>query len=88
MGLDQPILSAEEAAAAMQAQIDSAVMEETQVLVKKISLEYLTVISDKGEPEVLARADEKERCQKSENILAVNAITGEVLQEKREIFTE
>ena len=39
MGLDQPILSAEEAAAAMQAQIDSAVMEETQVLDKKISLE-------------------------------------------------
>ena len=53
MGLDQPILSAEEAAAAMQAQIDSVVMEETQVLVKKISLEYLAVISDKGEPEVI-----------------------------------
>ncbi len=46
-------MSAEEAAAAMQAQIDSAVMEETQVLDKKISLEYLAVISDKGEPEVI-----------------------------------
>lgn len=92
IGLDKPILTPEEAVAAMQEQTDSIPHQEEQILITKISLEYLAVISSAGEPEIVPiwrfwpGADEAERCRSCERILAVNAVNGEVIWEERGTF--
>ncbi|MCM1025630.1 MAG: hypothetical protein NC432_04305 [Roseburia sp.] len=113
IGLDQPILMPEEAAAAMQEQIDSvqtqatqtqatqtqatqiqaAQMQETQMWITKITLEYLSVISSEGTPEIVPvwrfwpGGGEEERSRMCEQILAVNAVSGELIWENRGGFT-
>lgn len=94
IGLDRPILSAEEAVAAMQEQIDSVPIQGNQISITKISLEYLAVISPDGELEIVPiwrfwpGSDEMERSMMSERILAVNAVSGELIWEERGVFTE
>lgn len=95
IGLDSPILSAEEAVTAMQEQIDSIqIQEETQLSVTKIALEYLAVMSSDGEPEIvpvwrfLLGNNEMERSLMSEKILAVNAVSGELIWEERGVLSE
>lgn len=92
--LTELILTPTEAAAAMQEQIDSIQMQETQMCVKKISLEYLAVISSEGTPEIVPvwrfwpGNDEKERSMMCGQIFAVNAVSGELIWENRGVFTE
>ncbi len=94
IGLDKPILTPEEAVAAMQEQIDSVQMQETPVHITKISLEYLAVISSEGTPEIVPvwrfrpGDDEKERNMLCEQILAVNAVSGELIWENRGAIIE
>lgn len=94
LGLDNPILSASEAVADMQEQIDQIPIQEEPLSVTKISLEYLTVISSDGDLLIVpvwrfwAGEDEKERCLRSEEVIAVNALNGELIWEKRESFAE
>lgn len=91
IGLDKPILSVQEAVKAMQEQIDSIqIQKEVPISVTKISLEYLAVISSDGEPYIvpiwrfLLGNDEMERSLMGEKILAVNAVSGELIWEDRE----
>ena len=92
IGLTETILTPMEAVAAMQEQIDSIQMQETQMSVTKISVEYLAVISSDGQPYIVPiwrfwlGYDEKERSLMSEKILAVNAVSGELIWEERETF--
>ena len=94
IGLEKPILTLAEAVAAMQEQIDSLQMQETQICVTKISLEYLAVISSEGVPEIVPvwrfwlGNDELERSMKCEQIFAVDAVGGELIWENREVFAE
>ncbi|MDE6742457.1 MAG: hypothetical protein K2J95_01100 [Lachnospiraceae bacterium] len=94
LGLDHPILSASEAVAVMQEQIDQIPIQEEPLVITKISLEYLTVISSDGDLLIVpvwrfwAGEDEKERSLRSEEVIAVNAINGELIWEKRESFVE
>ena len=90
IGLDEPILSVQEAATAMQEQIDSVqIPEETTIAVTKISLEYLAVISLDGQPYIVPiwrfwlGNDEMERSMMGEKILAVNVVSGELIWEER-----
>lgn len=89
IGLEKTILAPAEAVAAMKEQMDAISMQEEKICITKISLEYLTVISSEGTPEIVPvwrfwpGADEAERCLMFERILAVNAISGEVIWEKR-----
>ncbi|MCM1192657.1 MAG: hypothetical protein NC124_20085 [Clostridium sp.] len=93
IGLAVPILTPTEAVAAMQEQIDSIQMQETQMYVTKISLEYLAVISSNGELEIVPiwrfwpGNDELERIKRCELIFAVDAVNGELIWENREAFT-
>ena len=92
IGLDYPILSVSEAIAVMQEQIDSIQVEEEQLFITKISLEYLSVISSEGDLLIVpiwrfwAGADEAERSLRSEEVIAVNAVSGELIWEHREAF--
>lgn len=94
LGLDNPILSASEAVAAMQDQIDQVPIQEEPLAITKISLEYLSVISSDGDLLVVpvwrfwVGEDEKERNLRSEEVIAVNALNGELIWEKRESFVE
>lgn len=94
IGLAELVLTPTEAIAAMQRQIDSIQMQETQVYVTKISLEYLAVISSEGTPEIIPiwrfwpGSDELERTRMCEQIFAVNAVNGELIWENRGVFTE
>ena len=94
IGLDEPILTPMEAIVAVQGQIDSIQMQETQVYVTKISLEYLAVVSSEGTPEIIPiwrfwpGDDELERIKMCEQIFAVNAVSGELIWENRGAFTE
>ncbi len=94
IGLDKPILTLAEAVAAMQEQIDSVQMQETQMNITKISLEYLSVISSEGVSEIVPiwrfwpGNDEMERSMMCEQIFAVNAVSGELIWENREVFAE
>lgn len=90
IGLDKPILSVEEALIAMERQIDSIqIQEEMPISISKISLEYLAVMSSEGEPYIvpvwrfLLGNDEMERKLMDEEILAVNAVSGELIWEER-----
>ncbi|MDE5803013.1 MAG: hypothetical protein K2I22_08885 [Lachnospiraceae bacterium] len=94
IGLDKPILSVGEAVAAMQEQIDLIPIQEKPLSVTKISLEYLSVISTEGELLIVpvwrfyAGEDEAERSLRSEEVIAVNAISGELIWENRSTFVE
>lgn len=94
IGLDKPILTPEEAAAAMQEQIGSIQIQEMPPDITKISLEYLAVISLEGTPEIVpiwrfwSGNDEMERLMTCEQILAINAVNGELIWENRGAFTE
>ncbi|MDE5587757.1 MAG: hypothetical protein K2J60_01260 [Acetatifactor sp.] len=94
IGLYKPILSVEEAVTAMQEQIDSVQIEEAQIYVKKITLEYLSVLSAEGEAEIVPvwrfwpEENDEERSVMCERILAINAVSGELIWEKRGAFTE
>lgn len=94
IGLDKPILTPEEAVAAMQEQIDSVQMQETQMCITKISLEYLSVISSEGAPEIVPvwrfwpGKDERERSMMCGQIFAVNAVSGDLIWENRGDFAE
>ena len=90
IGLDKPILSAKEAVIAMQEQIDSVqIPGEVPSSITKITLEYLAVISSDGELYIvpiwrcLLGDDEIERSLMGEKILAVNAVSGELIWEER-----
>ncbi|MCI8529784.1 MAG: hypothetical protein HFH82_11650 [Lachnospiraceae bacterium] len=92
IGLDRPILSVNEAVEAMQEQIDQVPIQEEPLVVTKISLEYLSVVSSDGDLLIVpiwrfwAGEDEKERSLRSEEVIAVNALSGELIWEKRESF--
>lgn len=93
IGLDKPILSAKEAVIAMQEQIDSVqIPGEVPSSITKITLEYLAVISSDGEPYIvpiwrfLLGDDAMERSLMGEKILAINAVSGELIWEERETF--
>lgn len=94
IGLTETILTPTEAVAAMQEQIDFIQIQETQMCITKISLEYLAVISSKGELEIVPiwrfwmGNDEMERNMMCEQIFAVNAVSGELIWENRGVFTE
>lgn len=94
IGLDKPILTPEEAAAAIQEHIDSVQIRETQMYVTKISLEYLVVVSSEGVSEIVPvwrfwiGNDEMERIMTCGQILAINAVNGELIWENRGAFTE
>ena len=94
LGLDNPILSASEAVASMQERIDQIPIQEEPLAITKISLEYLSVISSDGDLLIVpiwrfwAGEDEKERSLRSEEVIAVNALNGELIWEKRESFVE
>lgn len=94
IGLDKPILSVGEAVAAMQEQIDLIPIQEKPLSVTKIGLEYLSVISTEGELLIVpvwrfyAGEDEAERSLRSEEVIAVNAISGELIWENRSTFVE
>jgi len=95
IGLDEPILSVEEAVAAMQEHIHSASpQDEKKLSVSKITLEYLAVLSSDGEPEIVPvwrfwpGEGGEERNAMSETILAVSAVSGKLIWEERKAFTE
>lgn len=94
IGIDQPVLPAGEAVAAMQQQIDQIPIQEEPLTITKISLEYLSVISSDGELLIVpvwrfwAGENEKAQSLRSEEIIAVNALNGELIWEKREAFAE
>lgn len=94
IGLDESILTPLEAVAFMKEQIDSVQMHETQICITKISLEYLAMISSDGEMEIAPiwrfwiGNDEMERNRMCMQVFAVNAVTGELIWEKRAAFTE
>ncbi len=95
IGLEEPILSVQEAATMLQEQNASIqIQEEIPLSVTKITLEYLSVISSDGETEIVPvwrfwlGDDEMERSMLSERIFAVNAVSGELIWEKRGAFTE
>ena len=89
IGLDNPILSVKEAVAAMQRQIDSIPAQKEQIFVSKISLEYLSVVSAEGDLLIVpiwrfwAGENEGERSLRSEEVIAVNAVSGELIWENR-----
>lgn len=78
----------------MQEQINIIQMQETQMCVAKISLEYLAVTSSKRELEIVPiwrfwlGEDELERIKMCEQIFAVNAVSGELIWENRGAFAE
>jgi len=94
LGLSEPILTPTEAVVAMQEQIDSIQMQETQMHITKITLEYLSVISSEGTPEIVPvwrfwpGNDESEQSMMCEQIFAINAVNGELIRENRGVFTE
>lgn len=94
IGLDNPILSASEAAAAMQEQIDSIPIQKEPLSITEIRLEYLSVISPEGELLIVpvwrfyAGKDAAERSLRSEEVIAVNAISGGLIWENRAAFVE
>ena len=94
LGLEKPILTLMEAVAAIQEQIDSVQMQETQICISKINLEYLAVISSEGIPEIVPvwrfwlGNDEKERSMMCEQVFAVNAVNGELIWINQEAFAE
>ena len=94
IGLDKAILTPTEAVAAMQEQMDSVQIQEAQICVTKINLEYLAVFSSGGEPVIVPvwrfwlGNDEMERSIMCEQILAVNAVSGELIWENRGVFAE
>ena len=94
IGIDQPVLSAGEAVAAIQQQINQIPIQEEPLTITKISLEYLSVSSPDKELLIVpvwrfwAGEDEKARSLRSEEIIAVNALNGELIWEKREAFAE
>ena len=85
-------MSVNEAVEAMQEQIDQVPIQEEPLVVTKISLEYLSVVSSDGDLLIVpiwrfwAGEDEKERSLRSEEVIAVNALSGELIWEKRESF--
>ena len=94
IGLDRAILTPMEAVAAIQEQIDSMQIQEAQICITKISLEYLAVISSEEIPKIMPiwrfwiGNDEKERCIMCEHIFAVNAVNGELIWTNRDAFAE
>lgn len=93
IGLTKPILMPMEAIVSMQEQIDHIQMQETQICVTKISLEYLAVNSSEGGMEITPiwrfwmGNDEMERNGMCEKVLAVDAVSGELIWEDRDVFT-
>ena len=94
IGLDKPILSINEAITAMQEQFDMIPVQEETLFVTKISLEYLSVVSPEGDLLIVpvwrfwAGEDEKERSLRGEEMIAINAISGELIWESRKAFAE
>lgn len=95
MGLTESILSVEEAVTALQEQaVSLRIQEETSLSVTKITLEYLAVLSPEREPEIVPvwrfylGEDEAERSLLCERVLAVDAVNGELIWEKRGAFAE
>lgn len=93
IGLDQPILSANEAVAAMQEQIDLIPLQDEGMTFTKISLEYLSVISSDKNLLIVPiwrfwTGNEEEWSLMGEEVIAVNAISGEFIWESRKTFTE
>ena len=90
IGLEKPILSVSEAVNVLQKQMDRIPIQEEPLSVKKICLEYLSVISSEGELLIVpvwrfyAGEDEAAQSLKSEELIAVNAISGELIWERRE----
>ena len=90
IGLDQNILTPEEAVEAVRNQIAHVeIPEGTTPTVSLITLEYLSVISEDGEPYITPvwrfwlGNDEMERSQMIETIFAVDAVNGQLVMEKR-----
>ncbi len=94
IGLDKPILSINEAITVMQEQFDMIPVQEETLFVTKISLEYLSVVSPEGDLLIVpvwrfwAGEDEKERSLRGEEMIAINAISGELIWESRKAFAE
>lgn len=95
IGLDQNILTSEEAVEAVKSQIALVeIPEGTPTTISQISLEYLSVISEDGEPYITPvwrfwlGNDEMERSRMSETIFAVDAVNGQLIWEKRGSFQD
>lgn len=94
IGLEGPILSAREAVDALQEQVDSIPIQEAPLSITKIRLEYLSVISPEGELLIVpvwrfyAGEDEAARILRSEEVIAINAINGDLIWETREAFVQ
>lgn len=89
-GLDQKMLSPEEAVGKLQEQAELLDFEgESHVTVTEITLEYVVVISTDGQILVtpfwrlLLGENEDERNFLHQNILGINAVTGELIWEER-----
>lgn len=89
IGLKEPIMSAEEAVALLEEQAAFLDAEEDRMLVTRITLEYVTLMSSQGELLITPvwrfylGEDEDERNFLCQKILAINAITGELIWEER-----
>ena len=85
VGLPQTILSVDEALAKLQADF----VPENSMTVTDITLEYLTLISEEGRILITPvwrfwlGANEDERNFMCQKILAVNAVTGQLIWEER-----
>ncbi|MBD5539960.1 MAG: hypothetical protein HDR00_02000 [Lachnospiraceae bacterium] len=93
IGLDKPILTVDEAVTAIQEQADLIPVQDKELAITKISLEYLSVIDSDGELLIVPiwrfwTGNEAEWNLMGEEVLAVNAISGEFILESRKTFTE
>lgn len=95
IGLDQNILTPEEAVEAVKNQmVHVEIPDGTPTTVSLITLEYLSVISEDGEPYIIPvwrfwlGKDEMERSQMIETIFAVDAMSGKLIWEKRGSFQD
>lgn len=93
IGLDQIILTPEEAVEAMKTQIALVeIPDGASTIISLITLEYLSVISEDGELYIIPvwrfwlGNDEMERSQMIETVFAVDARNGELILEKRGSF--
>ena len=93
IGLDQNILTPEEAVEAVKNQMAHVeIPDGMPTTVSLITLEYLSVISEDGEPYITPvwrfwlGNDEMERSQMIETIFAVDAMSGKLIWEKRGSF--
>ena len=93
IGLNEPILTAKEAVNMICEQMNSVYLQEdVSHFISLITLEYLSVVSEDDTLEIVPiwrfwlGSDDIERSLLSESILAINAVNGKVIWERRTAF--